>query len=352
MRREHLTDARAINCPDPVNLNPWDRFLFTGGKTMNLHDRSIETHHDAHVYGRGPLWSDGEYLVEWFVMPGELEQWRERRKHWRDGVERLFQPTREFDGTALWITDNWSFSYFHWMCDALPRLESLLQHRTLSDVTLLLPAKARRCGFIPETLKAFGLKNVRILGRFEHLRCRELLVPTHIALTGRYDPEIMDRMRNRFVDHCRTLASQSDQHGCERLYISRKFAAHRKVENEEELIPILKKFGFQVLHAEHEPWHRQIELASNANVLISNHGAGLTNMVAMAAGSKVLEIRDQQDEKLFCYYTLASAMNLHYYYALADRANRRAKWNRSNMTVDPAEFCSTIEQMIEDKVAT
>ncbi len=348
MITEHIADPLVVSCPDPVNLIPSDRFLFARGKTMRLHDRSIETHSDVHVYGRGPLWSDGEYLVESFVMASELEEMRRRRKHWRDGIERLFQPTRRFDPTALWVTDQWSFGYFHWTCDALPRLEFAAEHRSLADLTLLLPAKMRRCPFIIETLKPYGLKEIRVLGRFEHLKCRQLLVPTHIAPTGSYDPKIMNRLRNRFVQHCwfRDRKTAGD-----RLYISRQLAARRRIENEAELLPILKSFGFRILHAEKVPWKRQIRLASSARILVGNHGAGLTNMIAMSPGSRVLEVRDHLNEQLYCYYTLAAAMGLDYYYVLADRADPRAKPNRSNMMVDAAEFRSVIERMIEDQAS-
>lgn len=346
MNSEHIFTGSKLTCPDPINLAERDRSLFANGKTMQLHDRAIQTHYDAHVYGRGPLCSDGQYLIESFVVPAELNEWRRRRKHWRDGIERLFQPARRFDATALWVTDNWSCGYFHWTCDALPRLESMAQHQSLAGLTLLLPAKARRCPFIPQSLKSYGLKSVRILGRFEHLRCRQLLVPTHIAETGQYDPDIMNRMRERFLRHTQPGGAwQGCDEANERLYISRQLAAHRRVENEVEILPILKEFGFRILYAENESWQRQIQLASRARVLVSVHGAGLTNMIAMSPGSRVLEIRDRVNEYLYCYYTLAAAMGMDYYYLLADCANARAKWNRANMIVDPAEFRSILEQV-------
>ena len=348
MIREHLSSATNVVCPDPINLDPSDHALFARGKTMQLRERTIERHCDVDVYGRGPLWSDGKYVIEAFVKPSAADEWRQQRKHWRDFVERLFQPPVSFQPTSLWITDNWSCGYFHWTCDALPRLESIAQHQSLCDLTLLLPSKARRCRFIHETLKSYGLKEVRILGRFEHLKCRELLVPTHIANTGSYDPAIMDRLRRRFVDSCHAGVWRHELARKERLYISRRLAAHRRIENEDEILPILKEFGFRVVHAEQETWQRQMQLASRAGILVSSHGAGLTNMIPMSVGSSVLEIRDKVNELLYCYYTLAGSLGLQYYYQLADASSASAKWNRANLVVDPITFRDLIQRMVHD----
>ena len=44
-------------------------------------------------------------------------------------------------------------------------------------------------------------------------------------------------------------------------------------------------------------------------------------LAAMAAGGRVLEVRDADDDKLYCYYSLASAMGLDYFYVRAGRAD-------------------------------
>lgn len=355
---KQVAAEKQVVCPDPVNLQESDRFLFDFGKVMKIPPLVLETHQDVDAYGRGPLSCQGESLREWFIMPDvQVAEYRSQRKHWRDNLERLFQPAKTLDRPALWITDNWSCGgYFHWTCDALPRLESALEDGAaepgeMDEFTLLLPSKAKRSRFIRDTLSAYGLKNVRVLGRFEHLRCPELLVPRHIAPTGSYRPEIMQRMRDRFVRHTAEIVPEASLRRDDRIYISRQLAGRRRIANESDLLPILEEFDFRIVLAEKESWARQIQMAAGARIVASNHGAGLTNMIAMKPGSRVFEICDHLNTLQYCYYTLAAAMDLQYYYMLAERQHQPLRRDRAHMLVDPAAFRATIQRIVEDDEA-
>ena len=65
----------------------------------------------------------------------------------------------------------------------------------------------------------------------------------------------------------------------------------------------------------------QVRLLAEASDLISNHGAGLTNMLFMAPGTRVTEIRLEGDTHNNCYFSLARAGQLDYRYVLASAAN-------------------------------
>ncbi len=51
--------------------------------------------------------------------------------------------------------------------------------------------------------------------------------------------------------------------------------------------------------------------------LIALHGAGLTNMLFMNANTKILEIRNEEDKHNNCYFSLASDLDIDYYYLLS-----------------------------------
>jgi capsular polysaccharide biosynthesis protein len=59
--------------------------------------------------------------------------------------------------------------------------------------------------------------------------------------------------------------------------------------NEDELLPVLEKFGFKVYYFESMTFREQVTLVSGAEIILGMHGAGMTNMIFMPEGRKVVE---------------------------------------------------------------
>src|SRR6185295_8017269 len=92
----------------------------------------------------------------------------------------------------------------------------------------------------------------------------------------------------------------------------------RRVLNEAEVSGLLREYGFVTLYFEDYTFEKQVHLSSNATMLISIHGAGLTNMLFMKEKASVLEFRPKNDHTNLCYYALASALDLNYYYQFGE----------------------------------
>ena len=61
--------------------------------------------------------------------------------------------------------------------------------------------------------------------------------------------------------------------------------------------------------------YEQISLISKTSILISNHGAGLTNMIFMSEGI-VIELKSDADNINNCFFNLADSLDLKYFYTL------------------------------------
>ncbi|MGB7347448.1 MAG: glycosyltransferase family 61 protein [Pirellulaceae bacterium] len=346
-------DARLVSIEPPVNVSSRDRHIFPPSLKGELPEQKVRRLTDVTAFGRGPLRQDSNYMVESFVIPRHYDEWKKKWGHVRQSLERQVGPRRTINSPVVWITDNWSCGYYHWLCDALPRLELALQHYPANELTLVLPYKFRRHGYFMESLKSFGLKETRILGRFEKLLCRDMIFPCHLASSGRHDPDMIHLLRERFQKHFGDLAGRPGGRlatkAPRRVYISRSVATRRRIANEQDIMPVLKRHGFQKLLAERMSWEEQIATMLTADCLLSNHGSGLANMLAMRAGTSVLEIRERCDTTQGCFWGLASAAKLKYYYMLADKddANKSAHW--SDVRVDPSELRRSIELMLESQ---
>ena len=72
---------------------------------------------------------------------------------------------------------------------------------------------------------------------------------------------------------------------------------------------------------ENQSFKNQIEICSNAEIIIGPYGAGLINCIWQKKGSKVLEIKPNNDINTNCFFSAANALGLKYFYVLSNNEN-------------------------------
>ena len=100
------------------------------------------------------------------------------------------------------------------------------------------------------------------------------------------------------------------------IYISRRNASSRKILNEDELIPQIKKMGFSTYVLEEITFIDQIKLFASATFIVAPHGAGLSNII-FSDNPTIIEINSPKltegsDGKNH-YLDIATKMNYNYY---------------------------------------
>lgn len=232
---------------------------------------------------------------------------------------------------GVWIIDNWSFNYFHWLTDALPRL--LASNREENIYPVILPKHYKQISYITESLNLLGTQVIYYNDQIP-LRVKELLITSHTANTGNYNNILINELRNKFI-----IAGETNR----KVFISRLKAPTRKITNEKEVIALLKLYDYEIHYFEDYAFSKQIEIMSQAKHLIGLHGAGLTNMLFMKEGGKILELRNLNDAFNNCYFSLASGLNLNYFYQLNQGNNINV--NTFDITVDIDKLRKNIEKM-------
>ncbi|WKN40716.1 glycosyltransferase family 61 protein [Tunicatimonas pelagia] len=247
---------------------------------------------------------------------------------------------------ALWIIDKVSHNYFHWLFDVLPRLwvfqKNIVDHQ---NYTLLLPENYQNLSFVQEALTAFGISDITYLSDKATYRVDSLLIIEHTAPTGNYRPDIVQEVRKRL------LAKLEDQSFSKesKIYASRGKAPRRKILNEEELIKVLDRHQFSTVYFEELSFRDQINIIKDAKYLVSNHGAGLSNMLFMQPGSYVFELRQENDTHNNCYFSLASANSLNYYYQTCPPDKSKIVNAHSDIYVNISEFEKNLSIMLADE---
>lgn len=308
--REGGTAARR----PPENLRDEDARLFSHALEGRAPACRLLRLRGVSASGEGLLFKGLKVLPESFAHPSTCEAFTRRTRSRIKFLAASYLARRRvtLDEPALWVTDDWSHGYFHWLADALPRL--LAAREYLSEAVLLLPARFRGLEFVASSLRAFAPRDVRFIKEGEVYFCRELLVPTQTPPSGEFNEPLIRELRALLVGFHAGGAEAGGDEGSVSVYISRARAPKRKVENEEEVVALVREFGYEVFYAEDLTFAEQVSVHARAGRLVSIHGAGLTNMLFMPEGGSVLEFRKEGHAYELCYFAMASALGLRYFY--------------------------------------
>ena len=130
--------------------------------------------------------------------------------------------------------------------------------------------------------------------------------------------------------------------------MTRRRAARRRVVNEQDLLPVLREFGFEVIETERLSFHEQIQLFSHAEAVVGPHGAGLANLCFAPEGCKVLEFFDPHCVRVM-YWVIADILQQPYSYVLGRTAGRAATAGAdvgfNDFSIDPADLRQTLQTL-------
>jgi Glycosyltransferase 61 len=326
----------------PVNLESEHLSLFQPDLETVIPASKLLVIHDVSASAEGMLFKAGQILPESFAAPFLKDQWK-TRSYFKFMVSNyLLKSKRTIDTDVTWIVDDWSGGYYHWLADTLPRL--LLLRDRLGDLTLLMPFRFRDLEFVTSSLAAFPLRRVEFVSSNERVFCPRLIVPMHTAPTGNHNEEVIRGLRALLVNFFSAGEAAGSR---DRIYISRQQAPKRRIINEPEVIEILEQLDFQIVHAESLTFAQQAQLLSSARYLISNHGAGLTNMIFMPPKSNVLELRHKENRSYNCYFNLASSLDLNYFYQTCEIIDRSEDAHTADIIVDIRRLEQNVLQMLE-----
>ena len=311
----------------PVNFQTRDLVLFEGELSRVIPSTQVLKFENVLASPEGLLFKGTRILPESFAFPYHLDEWRFSSVLKFLAINHGLRRRRKIEREALWITDYWSTGYFHWVADVLTRL--FVMRDRLRDLLLVLPGKYEQRGVVQASLKAFGVSEVDFVGADEVVEFRSLVMPSHTAPSGHFKDEAIRGVREVL------LSAYGDVSGEEiRLYISRSAAGRRRIVNEDEVTFVLRKFGFETINAEDLSFEQQVAICSRARYIVSNHGAGLTNVLFMRDGGSVLELRHEADCVNNCYFTMSSALDLNYFYQTCAPGDPSADPHDAHLRVD------------------
>lgn len=240
-------------------------------------------------------------------------------------------PIQQINGTVVILAGLLNNVYFHWLFDILPRINLLeLAGINYDDIDYFLVDN--RTIFQQETLEIFGVPPHKILPlSFPlHIQPTNLIVPSFPSAIAWMPPWSCKYLRDKILEKKVTVLNSlqpslimEKEEECslinkkKRLYISRNKSSNRRLINEEEVINILLNYDFEVINLELLSVKQQAELLSQAEIIISPHGSGLSNLVFCQSNTKVIEIF-APNYVYPCYWLVSNLVNLDYYYLVGE----------------------------------
>lgn len=140
-------------------------------------------------------------------------------------------------------------------------------------------------------------------------------------------------------DLCDSVAVPPSRH--ELLYISRRDAKLRKVVNEESLIEIAQRRGFEVVDMSAHPIEQQISMVKGARVVAGPHGMGLTHIIFNPGPLTVVELfHPTIGTDAFAMISRSLGFT-HHFLIGTDEADNRASYK-----IDPSEFSRMLDRVV------
>ncbi len=208
--------------------------------------------------------------------------------------------------SGLWAIDNYSpDNYFHWMIDVLPRLVRA-EHEHPEEKVLLLPRYYRRAAYIEFTLRVFP--------HIERVRWIAARTKTRVGRLAYVPRQTEDRLPGQIAEIVRRLTPLVGKGGTtRRIYFTRDDARWRYARNEREVVRVLREHDVEFHRIDpSKPWE-QMRMSLEASLIVGVHGAALTNLIFMAPGGRVLELRHPHEEVFAdVYRPLAAMMGVEY----------------------------------------
>lgn len=273
----------------PQNLRPSEAVEYKAVQEVELPGKQIKVLENVRANAQGQLFRRTKLLPESFGRVIDRNRYTRPRARAKFVVRSYLLCRTTEMSDCVWIVDNLSsYNYYHWLTECLPRLVIAVEGQDL-PTRLLLPG-SMDIGFVNESLAAFPEVTPVYIGRWSVAKIGRAALPSRLAPDQFHNPETIHAVASRLRRTFRWAADPDRAH--ERIYISRARDGRRHVSNEHEVTAMLSEYGFATVYPAEMTLAEQVSYASTARCMIGLHGAGLTNMMFMAPGGSVLEIRE------------------------------------------------------------
>lgn len=263
-------------------------------------------------------------------------------------------------GPHLYVGNQGSFNYGHWLLEDLPRLkavEALRRRHPGETVTLVLPRQDwfnNRMRERTSRLFAGGPLAISFLDPETTYRFPRLHYATPVKHAGiAKSPEAMAEVDRRLgrrghgllpvVAGARLRAALHGRRSL-RLFVGRNPLRERVLLNRAEIHALLRARGFEILDTERMGVPEQAGLFARAEAVVGIKGAGLVNTVFCPPGTPVVHLAPETFQDPY-YRDIAAARGQGYHALYGHAAESAQRDHLRDFTIDPADLAGLLDRI-------
>jgi capsular polysaccharide biosynthesis protein len=257
-----------------------------------------------------------------------IEHTSQKVNPWIGAYKGKLKKIHKIDGSvANFFLSGIERNYYHWLTECLGRYYLLEKSQFKPDFYLFPKDKL----FQKQYLKLLKIDEERIIELDSNtvIQADETIVPSLINISENWEhidtrgyicfrkkwlPSWIGNIYRENIDLTECKQNKI------KIYISRAFANYRKVENEDAIIDLLKSKGYGIYHLENMSVKEQIELFSNASIVLGIHGAGFSNIYFCPKNAIIFEFFPEHYHDS-SFKVLTSALGLKYHYMIGKTHN-------------------------------
>ena len=246
---------------------------------------------------------------------------------------------------AVLLSCGHDVNYFHWLVECLPKLLLMDSLDEFRDVPLLIPDGLPQS--MMTALERVNVNNRPLVFVKVGASClvERLIVPSALSrIVDRYEGNpvfnvdiVLSHKWLAKLSECLKGNPNRTKKTWRKMYLARRKGI-RALENRDEIELMMLDQGFEVVELEGASLDFQIELFSQASVVVTPTGAALTNMLFCQPGTKVIIFMSNHDVTNYYFWTnLGDILNLDVEIVVGQRLFHRTNYYsvHDDYVVDP-----------------
>jgi len=335
--------------PKPVNFKKDDKGFEIFVKVVNdenYFDAIITNLKNVRIANNSVIFKYFYIYYDSVIDQENDENYKKYKTGYKFYLKYIFPQLNFSNKRFITITDEYTSNYYHWHNFSLKKLVILKENNLIKNSILLLPKRYQKYSFVKPCLEKFGIheKNIVYLRRKSHIK----VASTPLIKVSRQHPRLFMETRKTLLKNVKKFNFDFG----DKIYISRQKQKFRFVENNQEILKILKKYGFIEVIAEDFSYEEQIYIFSKAKYLIGPHGAGLTNLIFLQDSGSVMELASAGPNGTYNrdFLALASMLNIKYFYqrcVVGNNSNVQRDFHHGSLVVDAKKLEENIKLMLK-----